>query len=336
METSEIFKKLGEAVVPIKYQERIKLRFMTAGFADLPLRFLGGVFLADIFIVILAFVFVFLVYLDFSVLLSIASMLALFLALAILEFILIYLYLDIKIYKRTREIEDHLDKFLQQVSDNLKGGMTFDKALWDSARIEFGALSQEIKMVAKTATTGKDIDTSLRKFMEKYKSPIIKRTFSLIAESIKGGGKITNILDRIVIDLKEAKKLNKEMKTAVLNYIIFISVIVMVIAPGLFAVAGQLLKVLTQFIDRLATSLTSSGTSIPFNVTSVAISSKDFMIFSLSSLAVISIFSGMIIAIITKGKIKSGLKYIPIFLVVSILSYLLIHQFFSAVFSSLV
>jgi len=329
----ELFKWFGEAATPIKYQERIRMYFIKSGFTDLPLKFIGGLFLFNIFFSIFFYLFVIFKLVP-NIFLSISSLVALFLLLGILEYFMIYFYLDLRIFKRVKDIEEQLDKFLQQVSDNLKGGMTFDKALWNSAKIEFGALSTEIRMVAKNATTGKDIDGALRKFMGKYDSPTIRRTFSLISEGIRGGGKITNIIDRIVLDLKETKRLDKEMKTAVLNYVIFISVIVMIVAPGLFAVAGQLLIVLSKFVENLASSLSSSATIIPLKISEVSISLKDFRIFSISALSVTSIFSAMIVAIITKGKIRAGLRYIPLFWIVSILCYLIGSRIMAAAFSA--
>ena len=217
MNYRKILGKIGERLIPVKYLTEIGIFLNKAGISKIPSEFIGGLFVFNIPFSLILYFTLLLPYLKYNMMASIPAFIIGFIILCSIEVFTIYFYLDIKIFNRVREIEDLLDKFLQQVSDSLKGGMTFDKALWNSAKVEFGVLSEEIKVIAKMATTGKDVTGALQKFIKKYESPIITRTFSLISESIKSGGKITDILDRIVIDLRETRKLNKEMKTAVLR-----------------------------------------------------------------------------------------------------------------------
>lgn len=331
-----VLERIGKKIIPVKYLTELDDYMDKAGIQVIPYKFLGSLFVATFPVALILYIFIILPYIEYNLLASIISLIVLFPALFALEILSLYFYLDLKIFNRVKEIEKHLDKFLQQVSDSLKGGMTFDKALWNSAKVEFGVLSEEIKTIAKRSTTGKDISGALKSFIEKYNSPTIKRTFILLEESIESGGKITGILDRVVNDLRETRKLNREMKTAVLNYIIFISLIVMAIAPGLFAVSGQLLQVLSKFIGTLSGSLTGAATPLAFSVSPVAITFSDFKIFSSLSLGVIGIFSAMIISIITKGDIKGGLKYIPVFITVSIILFHIFSAVLSAVFTGFI
>lgn len=326
--------KIGEKIIPVKYLTEIDSYLNTAGISDIPFKTIGTLFIANIPISLVLFFALILPWLNYALLTSLVVLIFLFPVLCLLEALVIYFYIDLKIFNRVTDIEEHLDKFLQQVSDSLKGGMTFDKALWNSAKSEFGVLAEEVKIIAKVATTGKDVEGALRKFIDKYDSPTIKRTFILIAESVKSGGKITDILDRIVKDLRDTRKLNREMKTAVLNYVIFIALIVMVIAPGLFAVSGQLLQILAKFVGTLSGSLTGAASPLAFSISPVAITFSDFKIFSTLSLGVIGIFSSMIISIINKGNIKGGLKYIPVFLIVSIILFHVFSKILGLVFSS--
>ena len=51
------------------------------------------------------------------------------------------------------------------------------------------------------------------------------------------------------------------------------------------------------------------------------------------ALSIISIFSGMLISIIERGNIKGGLKYIALFLIISLVMFFVFLSFLGGVFS---
>jgi len=56
---------------------------------------------------------------------------------------LIYLYLNYKVDKKAKEVEEVLPDALQLMASNLRAGLTTEKALFSSARKEFGILQQD-------------------------------------------------------------------------------------------------------------------------------------------------------------------------------------------------
>ena len=70
----------------------------------------------------------------------------------------VYFYVDLKIFNRTKQVEAVLPEFLNMVSENLKGGMAFENALWSSIKPEFGVLGDEMRLTAKKVITGQDIE----------------------------------------------------------------------------------------------------------------------------------------------------------------------------------
>jgi len=223
-------------------------------------------------------------------------------------------------------------EFLQFVSENLKGGMAFDRALWMAIKPQFTVLANEVKIASKKAATGENIEEALEDLSNKYHSPLLQRSFTLIVEGMKGGGKVADVIDRVVENLRETKKIKQEMNATVLNYIFFIFFIVAVVAPGLFALAKQLLIILSGFAETLAGSLTSSSVNIGVNFSQVAITPGDFAIFSILSLIVISVFSSMIISIIQRANIRGGIRYIPVTTAISLLVYLLSSAALTTIF----
>jgi Flp pilus assembly protein TadB len=146
----------------------------------------------------------------------------------------IYFYLDIKIFNRSKDMEDRLADYFTYVSTSLKGGMSFEASLWSAIRPDFGLLAKEMGLVSKKVMTGYDVSQALLELHDKYNSPELKRTLSLMLSELEVGGKMSKIIDDIVVQLKETRKLKAKMVASVVSYIIFIGAITIFIAPSLF------------------------------------------------------------------------------------------------------
>ncbi len=339
MKQIKIFSSIGRAFIPKKLRPTISEQYFKAGYPDVPYTLFGALFYLTLFITyfvyfpmvftlikdlssILFLVFTFLLWVIVPLFLSAVIMLGL------------YFYNDIKIFNRTKNMEEILGDYLTLVSTNLKGGMSFENALWNAIRPEFGLLAEEMGLVSKRVMTGNDLSESLMEFAKKYPSPIIRRSMNLIISEVNSGGKISHLMDRVVGDLKKTRLLKLEMAASTLTYIIFISAIIIFISPVLFSLSYQLLDIMLSFMGRFA-GLTVTNMPISFTG-GETIDPLAFKRFSFFAISIISIFASMIISIIQKGDIRSGLKYIPIFWVSSILVYVVSGSILSGIFSGLV
>lgn len=249
--------------------------------------------------------------------------------------LVLYFVVDLIIYGRTQVMEDVLPDYLELVSTNLRGGMSFEQSLWAAITPEFKVLSDEISLTAKKVLTGTDLDVALIEFSNKYDSSILKRTISLIASEIGSGGKIADILDSLINNMKETKKVKSEMTTSVISYMIFIASVVIVIGPGLFALSFNIMELISVFSSKLAVaSKAGSFAGLP-SFSDVKTDSNGFLMFSLAAITLISICSSMIVSILEKGHIKSGVKYIPVFTAGAIGFYFIFFAILRAVFLSL-
>jgi len=339
MESIPFIEEFGKAFLPKKYRIGARLYLEKAGFYYSPYVYIGSSFYISLVITLflmLLFVYpkiIFLVqtsgffgfmgalFVGVSVFISWAGIQF---AIMILLLLLGYFFLDIRIYKRTQQIEYMLPEFLTIVSTNLKGGMSLENAMWNSMRPKFGTLTHEVTLISKKVMTGHDIAEALKEFAEKYDSPELKRTFSLIVSELDIGGKITTIIDDIVHHLKNTQKLKREMQASVISYIIFISAIVVVIAPILFALSYNLVNFMQGFISKVGGAL-SQGNVPGFlaNVSPESIDPEAFKKFGYYTTGTIAFISSIIVAIIEKGDVRAGLKYLPIFLLLSLLVYFL-------------
>ena len=146
---------------------------------------------------------------------------------------------------------------------------------------------------------------------------------------VESGGKIVETIDRVIHDLKKIQVLKKEMASSTVTYMIFIGMLVVFVCPVLFALSLQLFTITSTFIGSIASKAATAG-SMQFRKPSI--DASDFRLFSIMAIIIISIFSSIIIAIIEKGHIKSGLKYIPMFVITSLTIYFIAGFILSAAF----
>ena len=332
--------EFGKAFVPKKAIPNLRKYMLKAGFNEVPYKFFGALFYASAIITTLMFIISIYPYLKkFSLIkIYIYSFLAWFLIqlfFAVLFTLLVYFYLDLRIYTRTKRMEEQLPDFLQVLSSNLKGGMTFESALWASIKPRFNVLGSEMSNASKKVMTGYEISDAMIELSDKYDSLMLKRTVDLVISELESGGNVAELIDRIVGNLKETKALKKELSASAIAYVIFISVIVILISPLLFALSYQLLIMTLGFISKFSAA-TQRATTLPFKLSSSVINPEDFKKFSVLAIFIISFFSSMIVAIVEKNDIKGGIKYIPIYVFGSVALYFFFIKIIGVMFAGIV
>jgi len=336
---ASILEPVGKALVFDSIRPGLRAYVKKAGYQEVPYKLFGIIFyaVATLFVILyvgfivpevttnnplLAFVLYFF---------SAIVVLALFAAIAIL---FLHFIFSMKIYNRTKELERILPDYLTLVSTNLKGGMSFEKALWDAIKPEFGVLANEIGLVSKKVMTGNEIVGALKEFVVKYDSPILRRNFQLIISEFQSGGKIVTVIDRVIDNLKKTQMLKKELVASTVTYMIFIGALVTVVAPVLFALSYQLFFLIQGFMGQV-TATTVPGQAGALSLSAPEINPLDFRLFSVGALLIIAAGSGFITSVIEKGDLSGVTKYAPMYVIVSLAVYFVSSYVLSGVFSGL-
>jgi pilus assembly protein TadC len=330
-------KEFGKAFIFKKIRPYIRSVFMKAGYDDVPYDLFGYLFYVTLVLpFFIHMIFVYPRVQDYGsltiVLVTFASWVVI--PLTIIAMISVYIYFDltIKIFKRTKEIETILPEYLQVVSSNLKGGLSFEKSLWNAINPEFSIVAKEITIVSKKVMTGNDLTDALLEFTEKYDSPLLKRSFDLIIGEVESGGQIAFIVDKVIENIRKTRVLKEEMAASTLTYMIFIGAIVILIAPGLFALSFHLLSIMSGFSAQVATNAVQG---LPIKLGAGTLNLGDYRVFSVLCLMLISFFSSILISVIQTGDVRGGLKYIPAFMFSAIFFYFLFSIALGAVFSGI-
>ncbi len=303
--------------------KKLKDALDKAGFTTAPSDVRKRVSITAIFITLLGYALVYWKFFTGDMSLGVIilySVLIMTLGLAVITFLtwaVAYAIFDLYKYNRRMELENVLPDFLQLTAANIRAGMPIDRALWFAVRPRFGILAREVEIVAKRTMSGQDLEVALMELVDKYDSVVLARAVALLIEGIKGGGEIGVLLMNIANNIQEGFLLRKEMAANVVTYVIFITFATIGAAPFLFALSSQLLKVITKITSEVAIPKGGGGgASFALSFSQVGITQSDFRIFAFVSLTISSLMSAMIIATIRKGTVKSGLKYIPIFILV--------------------
>jgi Flp pilus assembly protein TadB len=244
-------------------------------------------------------------------------------AIFILLWSLFFVYIDLRIMKRKKEIETVFPDYLHLTAANISSGMPIDRALWYAIRPRFGVLAKEMEEVAKSTLVGENLDKALLDFSEKYDSVTIKRSFNLLLEGLNSGGEIGDLLRRIANNMMETEIMKKDMASSVTTYVIFISFATLGAAPFLFGLTTQLIVIMTSIFSTIDLGESGQGMGLMSGGSGDIISLFDYQIFAIVSICISSIFAAIIISVIQKGNAKEAIKQIPIFIPIGIANYLI-------------
>ncbi len=247
-----------------------------------------------------------------------------------------YFYIDMLKFNRTQKIESVLVDFLQLTSANIRAGMPIDQALWFAIRPRFGILAKEIEIVEKKTLTGEPLEQALMEFSDKYDSQLLKNSISLLIEGMKAGGEIGSLLNNIADNIKDSQILKKEMAANVMTYVIFITFSTLMAAPFLMGLSYELLKVITHIGSQVSMNQMPQGVSgMTIGFGKQSIKPSDFKNFGMLVIGMTSGISAMIVTMIQKGNLKSGLKTIILFIIVGILLFLASIRLLDGMFASI-
>ncbi|MDA4123628.1 MAG: type II secretion system F family protein, partial [Thaumarchaeota archaeon] len=157
-------------------------------------------------------------------------------------------------YQRWRtQIDEAVPALLTDVAANVKTGINLDRALEMAADRNYGPLTPELQKLRTQLRLGVPFEDAIDRLIKRVKTTMVKRTFSLLVQANRAGGKIEELLDTIQADANDLYLLDKERKTSIRPYVVIIY-----IAFGVF-LAVSVLLVDSFFTSVLKTSTASSS-----------------------------------------------------------------------------
>ncbi|HNV01011.1 MAG TPA: type II secretion system F family protein [archaeon] len=209
-------------------------------------------------------------------------------------------------------IESNFSDALKQMADTLKAGDTYESALREVANADYGRLSEEMEISLRRLEEGTNIDSSLRGFSERIDSKLVRRTITIILDSIKTGASLAEVLDDISEDVRDMHKLKEERKSNTQMQFLFMIAAGGIIAPIIF---GEITAIMGMFSTVLSTQINAAqAIQTKTNSDLILIITQGYLIIEV-------IGSGTIMALIRDGKPNKAIIYIPILLLTAFIVY---------------
>jgi len=233
-------------------------------------------------------------------------------------FLLMHGFLILAVEKRSGFVETILPDALQLMAANIKSGFIPSRAMLLSARKEFGPLSDAIKQAGKEMMTGKSLQVALSTIPKTIKSDVLNNTIYLIIRGVRSGGQLVALFEETAVDIRRKESIKKEVKANILMYGIFIGFAGCVGAPGLYALSNYLVTTISS-LGSVAQIPDQFQTRLPLmEFGQIGISGDFIFWFSIAAILITTFFGGLIIGIIDTGKEKTGIKYIPMMMIVGL------------------
>ncbi|MEI7961475.1 MAG: type II secretion system F family protein [archaeon] len=235
-------------------------------------------------------------------------------AFSMATFVLMLGYPYLKSESIIGSIEKNFSDALKQMADTLKAGDTYESALREVADADYGRLSEEMQLALRRLEDGENLDNALQEFAERIDSKIIKRTITIILDSIKTGASLADILDDIAEDVRDFERLKEERKSNTTMQFLFLLFSGGMIAPIIF---GEINAVVAGFANIGAQTLDPAQISN-------ALETNNFIVLLIQLYIIIEVLgSGIMMSLTREGKLNKSIIYIPILLLIAFVFYYL-------------
>ncbi|MGC8586121.1 MAG: type II secretion system F family protein [Candidatus Micrarchaeia archaeon] len=252
--------------------------------------------------------------------------------------LLLYMVLEYMIQKRKTKMEAVLPDFLQIASANLRSGIALDRALLLAARPEFEPITSDIKIMSRNIFGGENLEDALKKFATNYRSYQLTHAVRMMVEALRYGGAMADLIEQIAKDMRNQQLIQKEVSGQLFMYSIFIAFAGLIAAPVLYGLTSQMIVVTdTVWKGILASNpggLPTTGLSF-LRPSPPKITPQTYHNFSLAAIIIITGFAALIMSAISSGSVVNGLKYLPVFIIVGLVIFIIMHYVIGALFSTI-
>lgn len=231
--------------------------------------------------------------------------------LIVLAFLVFPNFMEFAYQNWRRKIDEALPVLLTDISAEVKTGISLDRALDIASTKDYGPLQAELKKLQTQLQLGVPFETAVENLVRRVKTTMVKRTFGLLVQANRAGGKIEELLDIIQADSNELFLLDKERRSALRPY-----VVVIYIAFGVFVAVTVIL--VDSFFKQVLSA--SGGTTVSFGNGSglSGLNLPTVKSLFLQMALIEAIFGGLGAGKLGEGSFTAGFKHVLIMAVMTV------------------
>jgi archaellum biogenesis protein FlaJ (TadC family) len=152
--------------------------------------------------------------------------------------------------RAVRDMENQFPSFLNDLAESKRGGMTILNSFESARDTDYGRLNHEIEKVHNQLTWGIPFPDVMERFSKRMKdSPVIQESLSIIIQSFKSGGGITETIESVADNSAQLRKVLQEKRSKLRQQLVIIYIIYFLfvgITVGIYVMLSQLLGLGTQ------------------------------------------------------------------------------------------
>jgi flagellar protein FlaJ len=249
-----------------------------------------------------------------------ANMLAVILSAVSLDLTLGYpVFLEMR---RLDAVERALPDALKQIADTLRAGGTYEFALRELASTDFGPLTKEIQKVLRKLDEGENMENSFRSLaIDNSESRLMRRSVTIIIDSLKSGASLSDVLDQISDDIRELRRIASERTSRTVMGVMLIVAAGAIVAPALFGLNGSVLEFLirTAKQNRIAEIAMQTGGTVSIAQSEATLAFISFLIVFYIFIELVA--CSIMVALMRDGKAGKSIIYVPLLLLVGLMAY---------------
>ena len=215
--------------------------------------------------------------------------------------------------------EYYFPQFLKDLADGVRAGLSLPQAVMNVSKINYGALTEDVKKLATHISWGVPFDEAIRKFADRTGSKMIKSSVDLIIEAYAAGGGIADILDTVAEDAAKIHSLREERKTRFSGFISTMYAVYIIFLVIVVILTNTLIPEIPTVPKYGPPESASSG--IFKGLTGVAPRSvpENELIALFFGLAMIeAVFSGLLAGVAGEGSVVAGIKHALVLVLIGI------------------
>jgi Flp pilus assembly protein TadB len=215
--------------------------------------------------------------------------------------------------KKKAEYERSFSQFLYEMADAMRGGIDPSKAVIEMSKNDTSILKKHLKIAANGLEMGRPFEEMIEAMVKPIDSKLIKRYASLIGESAKVGGEISQVVHRAAKDMDDLIKIDQDRSRSlsIQGTTIYISfgvlVVVIYLLINIYPSLGG--ADLGNLFGGSGGSLSSSSSSSDSSTVAAPMAYVTLQQRFLDLTMITGLGSGLIIGLFTNGKIKYGLVH---------------------------
>jgi archaeal flagellar protein FlaJ len=215
-----------------------------------------------------------------------------------------------------REKEEMFLEFSRDLVESVKAGTPISTSILNVKEKNYGSLSPYINKLANQISLGIPLQNAFETFARDVNSNTITRSVTIISESEKAGGQISDILDSVVKSVTQIEKLRKERASSIYSLVVQGYIIFFIFIVIMLVMQFKILPI----ANTLGSGVSgASGLGITGLGGGQKVSADELARPFIWLLIIQGLFAGLVIGKLSEGNLRAGIKHSFVLLVLALL-----------------